>query len=89
VKLNYDVDLSPPKDEIGPQLKNEYQSPQSSNSSSPTEIKSQLDVADSSLISTAKRMGRIRPIAFPTGEDVVDVRLSPASKVKRESRILI
>lgn len=89
VKLNYDVDLSPPKDENRPILDNEFLSPNTSRSSSPTEVPSQLNTLnDSWIISTAKRVGRIKPIAFPTGEEN-DVRLSPASKVKRESRILI
>ncbi|KAI5958769.1 SFI1 [Candida margitis] len=90
VKLNYNVDLSPPKSEKFSDLGHESLSPNTSNSSSPTGIQSQLNYVNgsSSIISTAKRMGRIKPIAFPTGEEN-DVRLSPASKVKRESRILI
>ncbi|KAI5965012.1 SFI1 [Candida theae] len=87
VKLNYNVDLSPPKDEKSPHG-NEFLSPNTSSSTSPIEGQSQLNsFNDTSIISTAKRMGRIKPISFPTGEEN-DVRLSPASKVKREPRIL-
>lgn len=87
VKLNYNVDLSPPKDEKSSDFENEFRSPNTSSSSSPTDTQS-YSLNDSSVISTAKRMGRIKPISFPTGEEN-DVKLSPASKVKRESRILI
>ncbi|KAI5959949.1 SFI1 [Candida pseudojiufengensis] len=67
MKLEYSVSLSPPK----------YRSPTQISPAS----NSSFDDPELSLLSTAKRMGRIKPIKFPTNEEN-EVKFSPASKLR-------
>ncbi|KAI5949426.1 SFI1 [Candida jiufengensis] len=67
MKLDYTVSLSPPK----------YKSPEQISPAS----NSSFDDPEISLLSTAKRMGRIKPIKFPVNDEN-EVKFSPPNKLK-------
>lgn len=80
IRLDYNVSLSPPA-QLSPKKP-------TSPKGMPQLLPNDENFDESSLVNTAKKMGRIQPIRFPTDDDNNEggrIRFSPIGKLKRES----